>query len=85
MNIDFRAVKDLHGVAIGFFRFTLHELADHRQIQLADEVSHEDKAVLHHTDHVYRLSLKIGGDAARHFLYPFFDLLCRQENSRELL
>src|SRR4051812_15146597 len=80
-HLKLRTEENLGGGGIGFFRFGLHKLADHVQIQLSNQVSHEHKAVFHHADNMQRFTVKISGDLAGHLLYALLDLLSCQKNS----
>src|SRR6185369_101035 len=78
--INFRAEENLSCAGIGFLRLRLYELADDRQIQLADQICHKYKAIFHYPVYMQGFAPEITGDLPRHLLHALFDLIRGQED-----
>jgi hypothetical protein len=77
-NIGFVAEEYFDDLGLGALLlavFGLDELADHGNLEGADEVGHEDECVLEDGEGLDGLSAIVVGDLAREFLYPLLDLL----------
>src|ERR1051326_7492886 len=58
-NVNFRAEKNLGCAGIRVVKLRLHELAYQRPCELADQISHENKAIFHDPDHMNGPALEI--------------------------
>src|SRR5215813_3410012 len=80
--INFRAEKNLSRAGIGVVKLRLYELAYNRACKFADQISHENKAIFHDSDHMNGPALEILRDLPGHLLHTLPDLLSGEKHSR---